>query len=154
MLDCHCSLPLCPNTWNSSNHIWAVAEKYLRFANCAQVRSRCCFIIVYRCDSSCSLRLHFLAKNPAAFQDDLWCLFANLRINGASLIFAFSSHFIASFETKGVYVCTGQMTFNYLGRAPSKGLAVLVLTSAIIQVMLNIRIAIYKLGFTLLSSPM
>ena len=85
----------------------------------------------------------FWLKNPAAFKSDFWILFLNIWIRGASLIFNGVWFIKAEHQIINYYVCSGiDPTEDF--KKPLKLYATTELGSVIINVLVWIRVQIYK----------
>ena len=87
----------------------------------------------------------FWLKNPAAFNDDFWCLFISLWIRCISMITMGTLHFLVEFKTFGCLICTGKIEIQgNLPTALTTGIVSVIIASALIHFFLRLRILIHE----------
>ena len=88
----------------------------------------------------------FRLKNPAAFNDDFWCLFVSLLIYIISFIFIITLNTLANHQIMANFLCTGQITGLSL-KITGKGIMLLTFASAILHSTIHLKIYFHKQKF-------
>ena len=88
----------------------------------------------------------FKLKNPAAFNDDFWCLFVSLWIYIICFIFIATLNTLANHQIMQNFICTGQITVISL-KTTGKGIILLTFASAILHSVIHLKIYFHKQKF-------
>ena len=88
----------------------------------------------------------FKLKNPAAFNDDFWCLFVSIWIYITSCIYITTLNTLSNHQIMANFICTGQIKGLSL-KITGKGIQLLTFASAILHATIHLKIYFHKRKF-------
>ena len=85
----------------------------------------------------------FWLRNPAAFQDDFWCFFIIIWVQGFGFISQLTWHLIIPRQPLGYYICSGIDPTEHL-KTPLMIYGLVEISSILLNFIIWIKIKIYK----------